>query len=157
MSQHRPYQGKWWCLQWHSRGSCLIWVAGYRLVSGSEVNSKDILKVWMKGNIFQSVSLNQGPKNSGAEGAEAPPLFCSNNVSNKRSERNVKKKKIKKWMWRKRRSKNEMKGMRGRENDKNIRDHHKGERDSASKAYNIDYNFKLVSIKTAHLWTTAEN
>ena len=35
----------------------------------------------------------QGPRNSGAEGARAPPLFCSNHVSNKRSEKNVKKNK----------------------------------------------------------------
>ena len=32
----------------------------------------------------------QGPRNSGAEGARAPPLFCSNNVSNKKSKRYVK-------------------------------------------------------------------
>ena len=46
---------------------------------------------------------------------------------------NVKKNKIK----------NEMKGMRGIENDQNIGEHRKGEWDIASKAY-IDYNFKLV-------------
>ena len=38
--------------------------------------------------------LVQGPRKSGAEGAEAP-LFCSNNVPNG-SERNVKEKKVKK-------------------------------------------------------------
>ena len=32
---------------------------------------------------------------SRAEGAEAPPLICSNNVSNNRSERNVKKQRSK--------------------------------------------------------------
>ena len=51
--------------------------------------------------------------NNRAEGARAPQLFCSNNVSNKRSERNVKKKKNKREM--------RLKGMRGRENDQNIR------------------------------------
>ena len=59
----------------------------------------------------------QGPRNNGAEGARAPPLFCNINVSNKRSERNVKKNECEEKEDQKR---NEMKGMRGRENDQNI-------------------------------------
>ena len=59
----------------------------------------------------------QGPRNSGAEGARAPPLFCSNNVSNMRCERNVKKNECEE---KEDQKGNEMKGMRGRANDKNI-------------------------------------
>ena len=58
---------------------------------------------------------------------------------NKDQKVNVKKKKI---------NKNEMKGRRGREKIKiSESTHRKGERDSVSKTY-IDYNFKLVSVKT---------
>ena len=63
-------------------------------------------------------SSTQGPQNSGAEGARAPPLSCSNNVSNTRSERNVKKNECEE---KEDQKGNEMKGMRGRENNQNIR------------------------------------
>ena len=43
---------------------------------------------------------------------------------------------------------NEMKGMRGRENDQNIEEHLKGEKGTVLAKAFINYYFKLVSIKT---------
>ena len=75
-----------------------------------------------------------GPRNSGLRGLEPPPLFCSNNVSNKRKKE---RKKCKKCEENKdQNKKKEMKGMRGRENDQNIEEHLTlGERENASKTY----------------------
>ena len=48
-----------------------------------------LMKINIKGAEKVCKSL-QGPQNSGAERARVPPLFCSNNVSNKKSKRYVK-------------------------------------------------------------------
>ena len=73
----------------HSNGSCVLGRIH------SDVSSNIPKKVYhiVTDNFVNLLHISQGPRNSGAEGARAPPLFCSNNVSNKRSERNVKKSK----------------------------------------------------------------